>query len=420
MLQKYLAPFKKPNIRYFLAGEILFFLAYWVSYINMIILTYQVTHSPKGTGILGFAVNIPLPLALPFAGVIADRLNRKRILWIIQVCCLLPSIYLGYATITHHINFPILLAVAFFYGLFFAIANPSAYAMINDMVEDPNDLHKVIAITSSNLKSTQFISAALNSILHFVLTLGQVFFAAAIGHVAALLAYLRIDYKRPEHIKHDEHPVRQLIEGFKYVFHFAPYRSLLLEVGIGCTTVGAYLFQLPFFAEKVMHSTTHGVNALYLVGGIGGIFGGVLMSLRRRSQGVARICAYLVILMGACFIGFSQTTHSYTLLAYCFVIDACIVAILGGTTTTMQLIVEKAFMGRVMSIIGLVTFGFIAIGSAVFGFLASKYGTSVIVAVAGGICIAIALFYLSRLKHYHEMLKPVYEKFGLSKERQPI
>ena len=420
MLKDYLAPFKKANIRYFLAGDILFFLAYWISYINLIGLTYQVTHSSFSLGLMGFIVNLPLPLALPFAGVIADRLNRKSILWIIQICCLLPSGFLGYATITGQITFNMLLIAGFIYGLLFAIANPSAYAMINDMVDDPKDLHKVIAITSSNVKSTQFISAGINSLLHFMMTIGHVFLVATAGHLISLISYLKIKYQTPKHLKKDEHPIKQLIEGFKYVFHFAPYRSLLIEVSVGCTTVGAYLFQLPVFADKILHGGMHALNALYFVGGIGGIFGGFLMSIRKRPRGVTRICAILVIIMGLCFIGFGHTTHKFLLLIYSFIIDACIVAILGGTTTTMQLIIEKEFMGRVMGIIGFMTFGFVAIGSIIMGALASRFGAPLIVSISGMICVAIALYYISRLKHHRQMLMPVYEKLKLDDDRQPI
>ncbi len=419
ILKNALAPFKKPNIRCFLAGEILFFLAYWVSYINMIALTDKLTKSSLSLGMLGFAVNLPLTIALPFAGVIAERLNRKKILMTTQVFCLLPSCYLGYATMTGHITFVMILVAGFFYGLFFAIANPSAYALINEMVDDPQDLHRVIAIVSSNVKSTQFISAGLNSILYLLLSVAQVFFAAAAGHMISMYYYFRIKYK-PKQLKHDDHPVKQLVEGFKYIFHFSPYRSLLLEIGVGCTTVGAYLFQLPYFARSIMHGGMHSLNALYFVGGIGGITGGVLMSLRKRPHGVTRVCVILVIVMGACFAGFGNTTNSWLLLLYSFIIDACIVAILGGATTTMQLIVEKAFMGRVMSIIGLTTFGFIAFGSLIMGALASVFGPPIILTISGFICIAIAAFYLTRLKHHRQMLMPIYEKLNLDKDKQPI
>src|SRR3989338_5068108 len=109
MLAHFKTTFRQANVRRLYIGDFSFFLSFWIVYINLSWLTYNLTRSSFELGLLGFVMNISLPFILPFSGLLADAFDKRKILLTTQSCFLLVIIILLIITIVGKLNFPIIL-----------------------------------------------------------------------------------------------------------------------------------------------------------------------------------------------------------------------------------------------------------------------------------------------------------------------
>jgi len=394
-LQEEIAPFKPRNIKFYISGDILFFLSFWLIQLNLSWVIYTITRSPLHLGVLGFLVNLPLLILLPFSGILADRFNRRKIILLAQAIWTLPTLVLIVVSSLGKVPLGLIFCVGLVYGSLFALVKPSSDAMIRDIVEHKKDLHRIIGVDSAANKVMQFVASALNAIIRviWVTTATAAFVTSIILTIFAFICFFKVKPNQRLTEESKEKPLRQLIEGFQYVFSLFPVWTTMIMGAIALIITIALLFQLPVFAGTILSGDIHYLNYLYIAAGVGGMTGGVVLAVRVRSKGLLKLMTLMMGILGIALIGFALSRVIYLSVFFMFVTDGCVIFIFASCAAAIQYLIVDAKRGRVMSIYSMFCVGLMPFGILIMGVLGYFVGIVITVIATGVLCLIAAVVY---------------------------
>jgi MFS family permease len=187
-----LRAFQYRNYRLFFSGQSISLIGTWTQQVAMSWLVYRLTGSALLLGTVAFCNQIPMSFLAPFAGVVADRWNRKRLLLCTQTLSMIQALVLAALVLTSAIRTWHLVALSLFIGTVNAFDIPIRQAFVAEMVEKKEDLGNAIALNSAMFNSAQFIGPSVAGILISTLGEGICFFLNGISYVAVIIALAAI------------------------------------------------------------------------------------------------------------------------------------------------------------------------------------------------------------------------------------
>src|SRR3989338_1222843 len=420
MLNLVLEPLKPRNVRLFFAADLSYYLSFWLIYINLAWVVYALTNSSFDLGVLGAIFYLPMFLITPFSGIIADRFDRRLILICCQAAIFIPVLLLSSLNYWHALSYGLVLILTFLYSSCSAVLYPAYSAYIQDIVENKADTPRVIGILSTNTRTSQFISGGLNALIHLVASFTAAFFSALFFNFIALICLFKIrkPFVKPPAVSHK--PWQDLSAGFRYIFNFKPFWSVVLVVAAVNIFVGTYQFQLPVFAADYLGGNIHILSYIYGVGGIGGILAGIYMGIRKHSKHLMKLTAIALAISGAGLFLFANSSNVIFSLIMSFVIDATYIIVLAGGSATLLTLVADEMRGRAMGIFGMTFVGLLPLGQLIIGALAEVFNARTAISIVGLICIVIAIWYLFNIKILRTMVQFIYQEKNILDVEQPI
>ena len=214
------------NYRLFFVGQGVSLIGTWMQWIAMPWLIYDRTHSAFLLGLVGFLGGIPALIAAPFAGVIADRVDRRRLLVFTQTLAMIQAFVLSALVLTGHIQPWHIVALSVVGGLIGAFDMPARQAFTVEMVER-EDLGNAIALNSSMFQGARLIGPTIAGLLMATAGAGICFLVNGVTYIAVILALLAMRLPRHERTPHPARVRHDLAEGFRYAYGFPPIRAIL-------------------------------------------------------------------------------------------------------------------------------------------------------------------------------------------------
>jgi MFS family permease len=153
------------NFRLFFGGQSISLIGTWMTRIATSWLVYRLTKSPLLLGTVGFAGQIPTFLLAPIAGVIVDRIDRRKVLVWTQTLAMAQSLALAWLTLSNRITIAEILVPSAMQGIINAFDMPGRQSFMVKMVEDRADLSNAIAINSSMVNTARLIGPSLAGLL---------------------------------------------------------------------------------------------------------------------------------------------------------------------------------------------------------------------------------------------------------------
>ena len=420
MLAHFKTTFRQANVRRLYIGDFSFFLSFWIVYINLSWLTYNLTRSSFELGLLGFVMNISLPFILPFSGLLADAFDKRKILLTTQSCFLLVIIILLIITIVGKLNFPIIFVCSFLFGAIFASGFPATSSFVNDLVTEQADIQRAVGAIQTNSRTAQMLASAINGALHLIFSTAAVFGVVLLFVVNALWSFFRIDKHSQRIDWRTRHPLLVLKEGFSYTFSSIPMTLTVIFALFTIDFGNVYLFQLPNFVAKSLHGNIHTLSYIYIAGGFGAIMGAVINSSRKSPHGLMR---FACLILGSFAIALSIFAFSKFLilsLIAAFTIGFSEVVAGAACVATLQLLAEPDKRGRVMGVYGFVVFGFIPFMNLLVGAIAKQFGIVITITSLACISFSYAIFYLIFLPKLRQRLQDTYRAQAVTVDNQPI
>ena len=385
----------------------------WMTLIATNWLVFQLTNSALLLGIVGFAGQIPTFFLAPFAGVVVDRWNRRRILVITQILAMLQSLALAFLALTGSLNIWYIIFLCMFQGFINALSMPTLQAFVKEILEKQEDLGNAIALNSSLISSSRLIGPAIGGVLIATVGSGVCFLIDGISYIAVLAALLSMKLAPSERAVETTSPWQRLKEGFTYAFGFPPIRSILLMMSLLGFMGLPYTVLAPIFATKILHGGPQTLGFLMTASAMGAFIASIYLSSRPSVVGLEYVIAVSPRILGIGFIIFSLSRILEFSLLFMVIIGFAVVLQIAACSTLIQTIVEDDKRGRVMSFYSMAFMGMVPFGSLLSGWIASQIGAPNTLIINGIFCILGSFVFAKQLPLLTRLVNPIYTEIGL-------
>jgi len=381
-----------PNYRRWFIGQSLSLMGTWMQMVAQGWLVYQLTGSKLALGTISAVGSLPALLFLLPAGVVADRVPRRKLMLVTQSCMMVFAFVLAVLAGTKLLQVWHIAALAFFGGIANAFDSPARLALAVEMVDDRRDLQNAIALNSSMFNLARIIGPAIGGIILAGMGAAWCFALNGLSFVAVLIALITMrlsDFVKPAH---KEPMVEQLKAGLKYVLDQKAVRTITLLVGISSLFGFSYAVLMPAFAVDVLQVGEAGLGGLNAAVGIGALVGSLVVAslTRSRNKGLQLTIGSLVFPIA--IIAFALNRSFTAALGILVVVGFAFMSQNATSNTLIQGVVPDALRGRVMSVYSFMFFGTAPLGSLLAGSLAQALGPATAVMICEGVALAFALY----------------------------
>ncbi len=380
-------------------------------------LVYRLTNSALMLGIVGFSGQLPLFVIAPFAGVLADKSSRHKLLLYTQSLALIQALVLSLLVFTGAIQIWQLIVLSVVLGIINAFDMPIRQAFVVEMIDNKKeDLGNAIAFNSSMVNAARLIGPSIAGILIATVGEGWCFLINAVSFLAVVISLLRMKIVPVLSNLPESKVLQQLSEGFRYTFGFAPIRYLITLLGIVSLMSTSVTLLAPVIAKKYLGGGADTFGFLMSAYGSGALLGAFYLLNKKSILGLGRLIGIAVTTFGVSLIIFSFSRV--------FVLSVIILALAGlgmmlqiaSTNTLLQTLSEESKRGRVMSFYSMAFRGMSPFGSLLAGGLGSSISAPGAIFLSGSVCLAGAVYYFIKLPVIRRIVKPIYQSMGILPE----
>ncbi len=381
------------NFQLFFSGQLISLTGTWMQSVAQAWLVYRLTKSALLLGTVGFASQIPVFLFAPVGGIVADRVNRKRLVIATQTASMILASILAWLTLRGHLNVHVwpVFVLAGLLGVVNAFDIPGRQSFLIDMV-GKEDLMNAIALNSSMFNGARVVGPAVAGILVARIGEGWCFAANAISYIAVIIGLLLMKVRSVPRIS-NRSPIEDIIEGFRWVNRTKVIRSLLLLIGLVSLVGMPYTVLMPVFADKILHGGARGLGILMGATGVGALFGALTLAAKTGVKGLGRWVTLTCASFGISLFLFSFSTSFWLSAALLLPAGYSMMLQMACSNTLIQTIVPDHLRGRVMSVYSMMFMGMAPFGAFFGGALANRLGAPVTVAAGGVACILGAIWF---------------------------
>lgn len=402
-----------PNYRLFIGGQIISLTGSWMQNTALSWLVYSLlTQSSFYLGLMNFALQIPVLILGLVAGAAADIYNRHRLLMWTQALFMLESALLAFLTLTHGtdgiplITFWSALSLATFSGVLKAFDLPARQAFLLEMIPR-HELSNAVALNSLTFNMARVIGPSAAGIL--IARMGQVrpgqpgfgegicFLVDALSYLAVLYSLYRMKLQPRPAQRGQGKGAKYLLDGLSFVRMNRHIKALLLHLSVMSVFGVPYLMMIPVYAKDVLHGEANEYGSLMTAVGVGAVFGGIIMTRRKSVKGLGRHMAWSVFGFSITMAILAANSHFKMAMLLLAIAGFFMVMAMIGSQTLLQTLLPEDIRGRVMSIYGMISVGFLPIGSLLSGAVAEHWGVRLLFVANAVICFTATVYFLIKL-----------------------
>lgn len=374
-------PLANRNYSLFLAGAFVSSLGSWMQVVAMGWLVLQLGNSAFLLGVLGFAQTAPVLLFGVYAGVLADRRDRRTVLLLTQGAATVLTILLTVLELRGAATVAALLLIAGGNGIVNALNGPAWQSFIKDLV-GPEQLRRAIALNSGRFNLTRILGPALGGWLLVAYGAAACFAFNAISFLAVIVVLVLI---RPGHAAPVSRLARSNASTLDVARNPAVRAVLLPAMGLAIFAM-PYASFLPAMARDVFHAGAGGLSLLLTATGAGAVAGAAISGLARVGRQPGRSLALFQTVAGAALALFAIAPGLYGGIAAMVLFGVSLVAFMATAGATIQLAADPGTEGRALGLWMIVNTGVVPIGSLALGLIAELFTLRLALALAGIIC----------------------------------
>lgn len=367
----------------------------WMQILVVGWLTDEMTRSAFWVGMVAAARGVPMVVLPFFGGVVADRMDRRTLLWITQVSQALLGLILAIlvaADVAQVWHFAVIAMLASIAGAF---DQPTRQAIVPALVPR-EDLRKAIALHAVVFTGGALLGPAIAGLLVPVIGAAGVLFinAASTLPVFVALALLNLPPFKP---RPREAVLKSVRDGLRFAFS-RELIVLVLLVSAVASLFGRSFQQLaPVFAREVLFADVTGLGWLIAAPGLGSVIGAFVVASVNRLPANGRLAGIAVAGYLAALVGFAVSTSLGLSLALLVLVGLLITVFSACVRTMLQLEATEAYYGRVMSLNTITFIGFSPVGALVIGSIAESVGIQAATLIGAAVVAAVfAVVWLAR------------------------
>jgi MFS family permease len=359
------------NYRLFFFGQLVSVAGTWMQTVAQSFLVLGLTHSGTQLGLATAARFLPMFLFGPMGGVMADRMDKQRVLYVTQTLAGLLAGAFAVLIATHSIEMWMVYVLAVLLGCVNVFDNPARQSFISEMVP-PADLPNAVTLNSVSVNMARVFGAALGGVIAAVLGLALCFACNALSFVAVLVSLAAMHKSELFPARRLTRKKRQVREGLRYVRSTPELIVPLVMIAVIGTLAWEFPVTLPLMARNIFHGGAGAYGVMASVMGVGAVIGGLISAARPRP----RTRALCLAAMGwgiAILAAAAAPTLPLELAALLFVGYGSI-TFNSFAKTTLQLAAAPSMRGRVMALWALAWLGSTPIGGPIVGWVGQTAG----------------------------------------------
>jgi MFS family permease len=380
------APLREPLFRSLWVASVISYSGTWMQNVGAGWLMTQLTPSPFMVSLVQVAMALPVFLVILPAGALADMVDRRRFLLATQGWMVLASGTLGILTLTSCMSPWVLVLFTFVLGLGAVMNDPAWQAITPELVS--NEQHAAaVALNSAGFNVARSVGPALGGAVVAATGSGWAFLLNAVSFFGVI--YFLYRWKRPPHpMEHAQSVHDAILQGFRYVKGSSLAKSVLIRTGAFSIAASSMLALLPVIAQP--HGAS-GYGFLLASFGVGALAGAALLPQIRAKVSIDGLVGGAVVVFALATFACGRVQEFSSLCLVMLVAGLAWIGILACLNVTAQTMCPSWMRARALSMYLLVLQGGMAVGSAAWGALASRYG------VANALLCAAAVLVLGLL-----------------------
>jgi MFS family permease len=390
-----------PNFRRFFFGQSTSLIGTWMQSVAQSWLVFTVTHSATAIGFVLALQTLPVLVLAPYGGVIADRVDKRRFLIILQSLMGVQALVLGLLVVTHSVLFWEICFLAMILGLNNCFEIPARQAFMREMV-GASHLRNAVSLNSMMVNAARAVGPAVAGVLIASVGVGVCFLVNAVTFIAVVFSLTSMDTRALTPSPPAQRAKGQLREGLRYVQKEPRLWVPLVMAAIVGTLAYEFQVTLPVLAKVTLGGDASTYGFLTAAMGFGAVFGGLVTATRGRTGlrtmtfaatgfAVAMLCVALSPTLAVAFVAMAATGFAA-------------ITFMATGNSTLQLEAAPSMRGRVMALWAVAFMGSTPVGGPVIGWIVQLAGARIGLAVGGVSClVAAGLGFLAmrRLGIYH-------------------
>jgi MFS family permease len=361
-------------------------------------LVFSLTHSSTALGAVVAIQTLPVLVLGPYAGVVADRTDKRRLTVVLQSLMGIQALVLGVLAALHVVTFWEVAVLALALGLNNTFENPARQSFVLEMVGGEN-VRNAVSLNSTMVNAARAVGPALAGILIVGFGVAVCFFLNALSFVAVVYSLVSMDKPALRPSVPVERKKGQMREGVRYVAHEPRLGVPLLMMALVGTLAYEFQVSLPVVAKQTFNGGAETYGFLTAAMGIGAVVGGLVTATRGKTG--LRPLSIAALVFGVAILAASVSP----VLAIEYVALALVgwgsVSFLATGNSTLQLGSLPSMRGRVMALWAVAFLGSTPIGGPAIGWVIAEFNARVGLAVGGVACLlaaALGAFTVARLK----------------------
>ena len=364
----------------------------WMQTVAQSWLVFQISGSAFLLGLDGFLGQIPILLFSLIGGVIADRIDRRRVLLGSQYVQMTCAFVLTALIALKWIKVPHILTVSFVVGCAQAFGGP-AYSALVPMLVEKEDLQNAIALNSIQFNLARVIGPVLGGLALTGLGAAWCFGLNGLSFVAVIISLLLLTVKFEPQRTRDS-----ILTGVKQGIGFVRGQGAmvgLIALAFSMTALAIpTLTFLPVFAKDVFHRGPTAFTILLSCSGVGSVVGALIVAALGDIENKGRVALLTMLLLGSAIAGFAICKSIVLSGALLVVSGAAMMGVFSTVSSLVQLITPNQMRGRVMSVYNLAFRGGMPLGILATGWLVPIYSAPHVLAVNGLLLVAVGGYFL--------------------------
>ncbi|HTC69784.1 MAG TPA: MFS transporter [Acidothermaceae bacterium] len=377
-----------PNFRRYFTGQAISLIGTWMQTVAQSWLIFKLTGSATDVGWAVALQTLPVLVLGPYGGVVADRIDKRKLMMALQAMMGVLALVLGVLVVTNNIHVWEVFGLAFLLGLNNCFENPARQSFVLEMVGQ-KDLRNAVSLNSTLVNAARAVGAAMAGIVIALGGIGICFLLNGVSFAAVVYSLASMDVTKLRPTLPTTREKGQLRAGIHYAATTVAIGvPLVMMALVGCL---AYEFQvvLPALAK-----TFHGGGATYgfltAAMGVGAIFGGLYTAARGRT-GVRAMVTSSAVFGVVLLLASVAPTLPLELVAL-LIVGAASVSFLSKGNSSLQLAAAPQMRGRVMALWAVAFLGSTPIGGPIAGAVSEYFGARWGLVLGASACLLAAAF----------------------------
>ena len=386
------ASLRHRDYRYFWMGALVSNVGTWMQNVGVGWVVFDLTRDGNPSlalGVINFLTLIPMTLLTLFAGVIADRFDRKRLIVISQVLLMLQAFVLARLVQVGAATVVIIGALALLGGIVTAFVFPAWQAMMPDLVPK-RSLMNAIALNAAQFNSARLLGPLIGGLVFARWGASQIFYINGISFLFVIWALMLIHPRQERHEPSGQGALATLTAGVRYARE-NPHIGWMLISALALSLLGMpYVTLMPVMAAQVLGSSATGYSLLMAAGGLGAVGGALFVASSPASIGRDTLLRSGLMGMGASLLLFSVSRNFYLSLLCVAAAGFFFLMGMSASTTGLQAAAPARLRGRVMALFVLCFAGIQPFSALGFGSLGEVVGVPVAIGAGAALLMGYA------------------------------